>query len=107
MVIFLLSGRGEALVHATPNVIKHNSEDSGDFFSADFRNFSFDCLAHSEPRHQGEASFVAWLCARFHVQRLPMPIDVRDRTVYAVPVSAIKEERVSSVEYGNADQCSA
>jgi hypothetical protein len=70
MMSFLLFGRGEALVHAAPNVIKHNCEDSNNVFSADFRKFSFDCLAHSEPRHEGEAPFVDWLFARFHVQRL-------------------------------------
>jgi hypothetical protein len=35
---------------------------------------------------------------------LPMPINVPYRAVYAVSISAIKKERVNSVEDGDTDQ---
>ena len=78
MMIFLLFGRGDAIV--APNV------------------------QASESRREGGASLVVWLCALFNVYHLPMPIDVRDRTVHAVPVAAVKKERVYFVEDGNANE---
>jgi len=39
MLIFLLFGRSEAIVHGALNVTKHNSEDSDGFSSAEFRNY--------------------------------------------------------------------
>jgi hypothetical protein len=55
MMIFVLLGRGDAIVRGALNVSTHNSEDSDGFTSAEFGELSLDCLAHSEPRHEGEA----------------------------------------------------
>jgi hypothetical protein len=66
-----------------------------------FGKFPLDCFAKSEPRHEGEAPFVAWLRSHFHMQHSPIPINVRYCTIYALSVLAIKEKRVNSVEDGD------
>ena len=67
-----------------------------------------NCLIKSFPIGKGhEAPFVAWLCSNFHMRRLPMRINVRYYTVYALPVLTIKEVRVYAVEDGNTNQCGA